>query len=108
MNGSLINNNFVVGMLLAKDLSRQDQLLVGLSAGQMGSSSAVGIVGLKQLVDETVSAQAALAECQASKGAEVGKAVEKREHRHYNLDEMKKYKDSGGSERRKHYLESAA
>ena len=60
MNGSLINTNFIVGMLVAKDLPRQDQILTGLSAGQMGASSAVGIVGLKQVVDKRIDAESKL------------------------------------------------
>jgi len=65
MNGSLINTNFIVGMVVAKDLPRQDQILTGLSAGQMGRASAVGIVGLKQVVDKRVEAESKLTDTTA-------------------------------------------
>src|SRR2546421_7750308 len=54
----LINTTFIVAMPVAKDLPRQDQILTGLSAGQMGRASAVGIVGLKQIVDKRVESEA--------------------------------------------------
>lgn len=55
MNG-MFNNNFVVGMLLARDLPRQDQLLTGLVAGQMPANSPIGPLLLKPIIDARVAA----------------------------------------------------
>jgi hypothetical protein len=49
MNG-LFNNNFLIGMLLAKDLPRQEQFIAGLVAGQMPANSPIGPLLLQPLV----------------------------------------------------------
>jgi hypothetical protein len=123
MNGGLISSNFLVGMIVARNLPRQDQLLVGLSAGQMGASSAVGIVGLKQLVDgrtdsdaraasaevRAVNAETALAECLANKVGGVAGAGGDGAHvavdrRKYDPEALEEYKKTGKKEHRRHYL----
>jgi hypothetical protein len=49
MNG-LFNNNFLIGMLLARDLPRQEQFIAGLVAGQMPTNSPIGPLLLQPLV----------------------------------------------------------
>lgn len=51
MNG-LFNQNFLVGMLLARDMERDKALLVGLMAGQMSPKNPVGPILVKPLLDD--------------------------------------------------------
>ena len=56
MNG-LFNNNFLVGMLIARDLPKQDQFLSGLAAAQMQGDSMIGPLLLQPLVSRLATAE---------------------------------------------------
>lgn len=57
MNGILSNNNFLIGMLVARDLPRQDQFLSGLVAAQMQGDSMIGPLLLQPLVSRLATAE---------------------------------------------------
>jgi hypothetical protein len=50
----ILNNNFVLGMVIANRLPRREALLVGLAAGQIPPSSGMGPVLLKPIVDSQI------------------------------------------------------
>jgi hypothetical protein len=54
---AILNNNFLLGTLLAKDLPQKERLLVGLAAGQMPRSNPIGAVLLKPIIDARVEAE---------------------------------------------------
>lgn len=56
MNG-MFNNNFLIGMLLARDLPRQEQFLTGLVAGQMPADSPVAPLLLQPIVNRAAAAE---------------------------------------------------
>lgn len=65
MNG-LFNNNFLIGMLLAKDLPRQEQFITGLVAGQMPANSPIGPFLLQPLVSRLATEEKARTSAESS------------------------------------------
>jgi hypothetical protein len=63
---ALFNNNFLVGMLLAKDLPRQEQLITGLVAGQMPANSPIGPLLLQPLVNRLATEEKGRASAESS------------------------------------------
>ena len=53
MNG-IFNNNFLIGFLLAKDLSRNEALTVGLASGMFPQNNMVGPLLLKPQIDTRI------------------------------------------------------
>jgi len=66
---ALFNNNFLVGMLLARDLPRQEQFITGLVAGQMPANSPIGPLLLQPLVSRLATEEQARASAESSNTA---------------------------------------
>ncbi len=49
---NLFNNNFLLGVLLAKDRPQNERILVGLTASQFQQNNLIGTVMLKKQVDQ--------------------------------------------------------
>ena len=66
---ALFNNNFLVGMLLARDLPRQEQFITGLVAGQMPANSPIGPLLLQPLVNRLATEEKARTSAESSNTA---------------------------------------
>ncbi|HEX4932023.1 MAG TPA: hypothetical protein VFV33_02515 [Gemmatimonadaceae bacterium] len=65
----VFNNNFLIGMLLARGAPRNEQFLAGMAAGQMPATQPVAPLFLKPISDQRLAAQHASVAAQAQAGA---------------------------------------
>jgi hypothetical protein len=65
----VFNNNFLIGMLLARGAPRNEQFLAGMAAGQMPTTQPVAPLFLKPIIDQRLAAENASVAAQAQAGA---------------------------------------